>query len=111
MAGENLALDRKFDFVILSETLNFAADVQKVLENVHSVSHRQTRLILNFHSSLWRPFLGLATALGLRAVHPPCNWLSATDMRNMLSLAGWDVIKQQGRLLMTLPLPRAGKIR
>ena len=56
MAGENLALDRKFDFVILSETLNFAADVQKVLENVHSVSHRQTRLILNFHSSLWRPF-------------------------------------------------------
>jgi cellulose synthase/poly-beta-1,6-N-acetylglucosamine synthase-like glycosyltransferase len=24
-------------------------------------------------------------------------------MRNMLSLAGWDVIKQQGRLLMTLP--------
>lgn len=103
MAGENLALRRTFDFVILSETLNFAADVQKVLENAHSVSHRQTRLILNFHSSLWRPFLGLATALGLRAVHPPCNWLSATDMRNMLALAGWDVIKQQSRLLMSLP--------
>ena len=103
MAGENLELGRKFDFVILSETLNFAADVQKVLENVHSVSHGRTRLILNFHSSLWRPFLGLGTALGLRAAHPPCNWLSATDMRNMLSLAGWDVIKQQSRLLMTLP--------
>jgi SAM-dependent methyltransferase len=103
MAGENLELGRKFDFVILSETLNFAADVQKVLENVHSVSRGRTRLILNFHSSLWRPFLGLGTALGLRAAHPPCNWLSATDMRNMLSLAGWDVIKQQSRLLMTFP--------
>jgi SAM-dependent methyltransferase len=103
MAGENLELGRKFDFVILSETLNFAADVQKILENVHSFSHGGTRLILNFHSSLWRPLLGLGTALGLRAAHPPCNWLSATDMRNMLSLAGWDVIKQQGRLLMTLP--------
>ena len=55
MAGENLALDRQFDFVVLSETLNFAADVQRVLEKVHAVSHRQTRLLLNFHSSLWRP--------------------------------------------------------
>jgi SAM-dependent methyltransferase len=104
MAGENLELGRHFDFVILSETLNFAADVQRVLEKVHAVSHRQTRLILNFHSSLWRPFLALGTILGIRAAHPPCNWLSATDMRNMLSMAGWDVIKQQGRLLMTLPL-------
>ncbi len=103
MAGEELALDRKFDFVVLSETLNFAADVQQILQNVHAVSHSRTRLILNFHSGLWRPLLGLGTSLGLRAEHPPCNWLSSTDMRNMLSLAGWDVIKQQGRLLMTLP--------
>ena len=104
MAGENLELERQFDFVILSETLNFAADVQRILEKVHAVSHRQTRLILNFHSSLWRPLIGLGTSLGIRAEHPPCNWLSATDMRNMLSLAGWDVMKQQSRLLMTLPL-------
>ena len=103
MAGENLDIERQFDFVILSETLNFAADVQRIMEKVHTVSHRQTRLILNFHSSLWRPLLGLGSALGIRAAHPPCNWLSATDMRNMLSLAGWDVMKQQGRLLMTLP--------
>jgi SAM-dependent methyltransferase len=103
MAGENLELDCRFDFVILSETLNFAADVQKIFENLHSISHGRTRLILNFHSSLWWPFLGLGTALGIRAAHPPCNWLSATDMRNMLSLAGWDVIKQQSHLLMTFP--------
>jgi SAM-dependent methyltransferase len=103
MAGEKLALDRTFDFVILPDTLNFAADVQKVLENVHSVSHERTRLILNFHSLLWWPFISLGTTLGIRAAHPPCNWLSSTDIRNMLSLAGWDVIKQQGRLLMMFP--------
>lgn len=103
MAGEYLRLERKFDFVILSETLNFAADVQRILENVHAVSHRRTRLILNFHSSLWRPLLGLGTAFGIRAAHPACNWLSATDMRNILALAGWDVIKQQSRLLLALP--------
>jgi len=103
MTGENLELGRQFDFVIISETVNFAADVQRILEKAHTVAHRQTRLILNFHSSLWRPFLAVGTAFGIRAVHPPCNWLSATDMRNMLALAGWDVMKQQGRLLMTFP--------
>jgi SAM-dependent methyltransferase len=103
MAGEKLALDRTFDFVILPETLNFAADVQKILENVHSVAHERTRLILNFHSLLWWPFISLGTTLKIRAAHPRCNWLSSTDMRNLLALAGWDVIKQQGRLLMTFP--------
>jgi SAM-dependent methyltransferase len=103
MPGEDLKLDRKFDVVVLSETVNFAADVQRILEKVHSVSHSGTRLILNFHSGLWRPFLELGTMLGVRAEHPPCNWLSSTDMRNMLGLAGWEVVKQQGRLLMTLP--------
>ena len=103
MAGEEIVLNRTFDFVIISETLNFAADVQQILQKAHSVSHPRTRLILNFHSGLWRPLLSLGTALGVRAKHPACNWLSATDMRNMLSLAGWDVVKQQSRLLMTLP--------
>ncbi len=104
MAGENLALEQKFDCVVISETLNFAADVQQILEKVHTVSHAQTRLILNFHSGLWRPLLGSGTAFGIRAEHPPCNWLSATDMRNLLDLAGWDLIKQQSRILMPFPL-------
>ena len=103
MAGERLALDRTFDFVVLSETLNFAVDVQKILERVHTVSHGGTRLILNFHNLLWWPFISLGTLLGIRAAHPPCNWLSSTDMRNMLSLAGWDLIKQQSRLLIAFP--------
>jgi SAM-dependent methyltransferase len=103
MPGEDLQLERKFDVVILSETLNFAGDVQRILERVHAVSHAGTRLILNFHSGLWRPLLSFAEAIGLRAKHPPCNWLSSTDVRNMLGLAGWEVVRQQGRLLMTLP--------
>ena len=50
MAGEDLELNRVFDVVVLSETVNFAADVQRILEKVHAVSHSGTRLILNFHS-------------------------------------------------------------
>lgn len=103
MAAENLNLKRKFDAVIISETLNYAADVQQIFERLHAVSHERTRLILNFHSGLWRPLWSLGSMLGLRAAHPPCNWLSSSDMRNMLELAGWEVVRQQGRLLLPLP--------
>ena len=102
-AGERLALDRKFDVIILSETINFAADVQRILENLHAVSTPQTRLILNFFSSLWRPVLTLATTLGFKAPAPPCNWLSHADVWNLCELADWQVIKTQGRILYPAP--------
>ncbi len=62
-AGEHLDLHRTFDVIILSETINFAADVQQLIENLQTVATPQTRLIINFHSALWRPLLTLATSL------------------------------------------------
>ena len=105
-AGERLALGRKFDVIILSETINFAADVQRILENLHAVSTPQTRLVVNFFSALWRPVLALATTLGLKTPTPPCNWLSHGDVWNLCGLADWQVIKTQGRILY--PAPKDG---
>ncbi len=104
-AGENLSLDRTFDVVILSETINFAADVQRIIENLHAVAKPQTRLILNFYSSLWRPLLGLATALGFKPPSPQSNWLSHRDVWNLCELADWQVIKTQGRILLPVAVP------
>ena len=105
-AGERLALDRTFDVIILSETINFAADVQRIFENLHAVATPQTRLVLNFFSSLWRPVLALATEFGLKTPTPPCNWLSHKDVWNLCALADWQVIKTQNRILY--PAPTAG---
>src|SRR5579871_195240 len=38
-AAEDIHLDERFDVIIISDTLNFAADVQKALENLHAISH------------------------------------------------------------------------
>src|SRR5687767_9651371 len=45
---ETLGSDEKFDVIIISDTLNLAADVQRLLERLHAVSHEDTRLIVNF---------------------------------------------------------------
>lgn len=104
-AGESLSLDRRFDVIILSETINFSADVQRLLERLHAVSTPQTRLILNCYSSLWRPALALATRLGLKTPTPQSNWLSHGDVWNLCELADWQVIKTQGRILYPAETP------
>jgi SAM-dependent methyltransferase len=102
-AGEELELSERFDVVVISDTLNFAADVQQVLERLHAVSHPGTRLIINFPSALWRPVLALARGLGLKPGEPACNWLAASDIRGLMELADWAPLLVQQRILYPVP--------
>lgn len=99
-AGELLELDRKFDVIIISDTLNLAADVQRLLERLHTVSHADTRLIVNFQNTLWHPLLSFAGLLGLKAPHPQNSWLAASDVLNLLRLGGWSPVFRQNRILV-----------
>jgi len=102
-AGEELQLEEEcFDTIIVSDTVNLAVDVQEVLTRLQAVAHPKTRIILNFHNTLWRPFLALATLLGLRQKEPENNWLAGSDVRNLLDLAGWETIKTSSHILCPL---------
>ena len=98
--GELLELDRTFDIIIVSDTLNLAADVQRLLERLHAVAHADTRLILNFQNTLWRPLLTLARWVGLKAPQPQNSWLAASDVLNLLHLAGWSPVFRHNRILI-----------
>jgi len=101
-AGEYLNISRKFDYIILSDTINQAADVQILFSALKRHAHSYTRLVLNFYSSLWRPVLTLANFLGLRVKSPPSNWLATKDVKNLLELADWQYIKMQPRILIPI---------
>jgi len=107
ISGEKLISDlqiqKKFDVIILSETINLGVDVQRILEQLHHFSTPHTRLILNFYSSLWRPILTLATWFGLKSRQPEANWLSNSDTQNLLRLSFWELIKDQPRILFPFP--------
>jgi SAM-dependent methyltransferase len=90
----------KFDVIIISDTLNLAADVQRLLERLHIVSHARTRLIVNFQNTLWRPLLTVAKWLGMKAPQPQNSWLASSDVLNLLRLAGWSSVCRHGRILV-----------
>lgn len=98
-AGEELSLEEPFDYIILSDTLNLAADVQQLLVRLQRVSHPKTRLVLNIHNSLWRPLLTLATWLGLKRKEPESSWLAGSDIINLLNLADWEIIRTSSHIL------------
>lgn len=103
-AGESLALDGQFDCIIISDTLNLAADVQQLLERLRQFARPDTRLIVNFQNSLWRPMLSLATILDLKARHPQNSWLASSDVLNLLQLAGWAPVSHRAHLLIPVRL-------
>jgi hypothetical protein len=83
-------------------------DVQALLESVQHHVFQHSRLVLNFTNNLWRPLLALSQKLGLRSPKLPQNWLSLADVRNLLHLTGWEIIKTETRILWPLRTPLVG---
>jgi len=94
----------EFDVVLFSDLLNDLWDVQRALEQTRRLTRPATRLILNFHSGLWQLPLRLAQRLKLAAPMLPQNWLTPDDVRGMLALAGFEVIRAWQEILWPLPL-------
>jgi SAM-dependent methyltransferase len=97
-----------FDYIILSDLVNDLPDVQAVLQALHKVSHARTRIVLNFFNNVWRPVLAAAEGMGEKAPTLLQNWLSSGDMQNLLHLAGWEMVKQDTRILWPVNTPLLG---
>ncbi|MCX6936979.1 MAG: bifunctional class I SAM-dependent methyltransferase/glycosyltransferase family 2 protein [Verrucomicrobia bacterium] len=103
--AECLKLNRTYDYIIISDTLNFVADAQLVFEQLSAVATPETRLILNFHNNLWHPIHSIASSFGFRRHNPSSSWLSPNDIENLLELSSWESIKRQSRIFWPLNTP------
>ena len=68
-------------------------------------SHPRTRVVVHFHSQLWRPVIRLAEILRLKSRKPMRNWVSPDDIRNVLELAGLRVGDESRRILFPKRVP------
>ncbi len=98
-------INETFDVIILSDLVNDVWDVQRVLEQVWRLSTPRTRLIFNFYNPLWQPILSLAQRLKLATPNLEQNWLTPTDLRGMLHLAGFETVRDWQEILLPLPIP------
>lgn len=101
MAAEEMDFDQeKFDYIIISDTLGYFEDIQKVFRQLKKVITADTRIIITYHSFLWQPILKLAEYLKLKMPQKRLNWLNDKDIKNLLYLEDFDVIKTGRRFLI-----------
>jgi hypothetical protein len=93
------------DYIVLSGAVHYERDIQSLLSDLHGLSHPDTRLIMTYYSSLWRPLVTLASWLGLREKTPETNWLAYEDISNLLTLEGFELVRWDSKILLPLYIP------
>lgn len=105
MAAEELSFDEKFDVVIMSNLIGYLDDIETVFERVRSVCHPRTRVIVTHYNRLWEPMIRMAETLGIKRKSPDQNWLSKSDVSNLLFLAGFETYRTKSCMLMPFNIP------
>jgi ubiquinone/menaquinone biosynthesis C-methylase UbiE len=105
MAAEQIQLDEKFDLIILSNLIGYLDDIQHVLEEVRKVCHEHTKIIVTYYNHLWEPLLKFGEKIGLKTKSPVQNWLTLTDINNLLYISGFDVYRNAKRMIFPFYIP------
>ncbi|GAB1594599.1 glycosyltransferase family 2 protein [Lysobacter claricitrinus] len=93
------------DYAVLNGNLHYEKDVQAYLGRLRERLNPRTRLVVVTYSALWRPFISLATALGLRRKTLESNWLDDTDLENFFRLTDFELVRKDERVLIPVWIP------
>ncbi|MDP8261830.1 MAG: glycosyltransferase [Candidatus Ancaeobacter aquaticus] len=103
--AEDIKLERKFDYIVMSDLVGELNDVWKAFRELKKITHSRSRVVVTYHNFLWEPFLKLAERLKLKIPQMNQNWLSLKDLRDLLDLNGYEVIKEGYHLLFPKHIP------
>ena len=102
---EELQLDEKFDYIMMSDLTMTLWDVQLAFKNLQQVCHERTKIVISNYNFLWEPLLKLAERLRLKLKQPNQNWLSTQDIKNLLHLTGFETVKSDRKILIPFYIP------
>jgi len=105
MDAEDLKLNEKFDYIIMSDLIGNLSDVWQSFRELHKVCDKDTKIIITYYNYLWQPVLKLAEKLRLKTPVKEQNWLYLQDIENLLYLNNFKVCKSGYRMLIPKYIP------
>jgi SAM-dependent methyltransferase len=96
---------RTFDHIILSDVVGQLGDVWAALRALRSVCNPRTRVLVTYYNFLWEPLLKLGETLGRKMPIPQQNWLGMHDLRSLLQLNHFDIIREGTAQLLPAEIP------
>jgi SAM-dependent methyltransferase len=107
---EQVAQGASFDVILLEGSLGYLDDIQACLTSLRRLCNENTRLVIVSYGYLWEPFLRLAEKLRLREPSFNGTWLRMSDVENLTTLAGFEAIKQDWRVLLPFRMLGLGNL-
>jgi ubiquinone/menaquinone biosynthesis C-methylase UbiE len=104
------ALNGPFDVILLADTVGSIEDCQRTLEGLHSLCHRETRVLIAYYSRLWGPLLHAAMRIGQQMPQTELNWLSAQDLAGIMALADFEVVRLDSRQIVPKSVGGFGRL-
>jgi ubiquinone/menaquinone biosynthesis C-methylase UbiE len=102
---DQLDVKETFDVILLLDVIGHLLDVEFTLKKLRRFCEPHTRVIVVYYNFLWEPLLRMAEQCGLKMPQQQQNWLSSADIRNLLHLADYEVVKTQNRFLIPKKIP------
>ncbi len=96
---------KTYDYIIISDLLGDLWDVQITFQKLQQYCHQDTKIIINFYSKLWELPLKILQKLRLKKPTKEQNWLTRSDVRGLLHLANFEVIKSWQEILLPIRIP------
>ncbi len=94
----------KFDYILFND-IGDTVDVLQAFRNLKPLCQRHTRVLVTTYNHLWEPFVTFAEWIGMKVPRTEQNWLSTTDIRNLLKLAGFEALETHRIVLLPKYLP------
>jgi hypothetical protein len=79
--------------VLINGTLNHHFDIQGVLMELRKKLSRTSRLVLVLYNPYLRFLYRIANRLGIRGGEAPTTFISRSDLQNLATLAGYEVVR------------------
>ncbi|OGG48233.1 hypothetical protein A3G63_02370 [Candidatus Kaiserbacteria bacterium RIFCSPLOWO2_12_FULL_52_8] len=107
-------IEKLLSFVVPSDASDYAVmvnetgsmpDVEKSFREARQRVGEHGRLIVVFHNYLWEPLFVLLQRLRIKASPGTQNWLSPNDVKNLLYLADFEVVRSGRRMLCPIYVP------
>jgi len=92
---DQVNIDDKFDYIVLPGLLGELDDIQDFLEKLRAFCTKDTRIIIEYYSYLWQYILKIGEKFGMKLPQDIQNWVTQGDIDNFLTLAGYEMIRQE----------------
>jgi len=96
--------DENFDYILFND-IGDTVDVLQALQNLRPLCRRHTRLLVTTYNHLWEPLVTFAEWIGMKVPRTEQNWLSTSDIRNLMKLAGFDALETHRIVLLPKYVP------